>query len=272
MLLPHLWTSSGYGNDRDTDDDGFEDDDESSKGYPVTLLPELTMCAASNGIREKRDYVRTRSITLWHEEDGGKGLKERLITCVQKLEDVPEDEKDWDPGTDDKILDLVHSSLFPFIASWTLVTTKEMIPPLAHIGGGKTKKRAPHVGGLDSTFYLKRSWHVKGMANENIVTIEIYYYNSENITESRRLNFYHYIAFPNTFQHQVQPFRLQAQPALDSVFFLADPEEGPHSVHNIRATTTNGCSSGTVTAASLNKRLAKKLSPEIARDIERPVY
>ncbi|KAI8346691.1 hypothetical protein B0O80DRAFT_467493 [Mortierella sp. GBAus27b] len=115
--------------------------------------------------------------------------------------------------------------------------------------------------------YPGGSWHVEGMANENIVASGIYYYHTENITESR-LNFRiqvhepnyeqsdnrgveimyglvdyealnqtlggiitkqdRCIAFPNIYQHQVQPFEL-ADPTRRGtrsilVFFLVDPE------------------------------------------------
>ncbi|GJJ70833.1 proline dehydrogenase [Entomortierella parvispora] len=95
--------------------------------------------------------------------------------------------------------------------------------------------------------YKGGAWHVEGMANEEIVATGIYYYHSENVTESR-LNFriqvwepdHHEhnqygsgalyglsspdaltqhldgivtkqdrcIVFPNIYQHQVQPFEL----------------------------------------------------------------
>ncbi|KAJ6510585.1 hypothetical protein C8R45DRAFT_964573 [Mycena sanguinolenta] len=37
---------------------------------------------------------------------------ERLKTAVKALEDVPEEKKDWHPGTDKQVLDLVHPSLY----------------------------------------------------------------------------------------------------------------------------------------------------------------
>lgn len=95
--------------------------------------------------------------------------------------------------------------------------------------------------------YQGGTWHVEGMANENIVATGIYYYHSENITESR-LSFRiqvqeptyqqgdgkgvgrmydlwdgdvlaqylggvitkqdRCLVFPNIYQHQVQPFKL----------------------------------------------------------------
>ncbi|KAH9860678.1 hypothetical protein J1614_012010 [Plenodomus biglobosus] len=42
-------------------------------------------------------------------------LKEELRRAVRVLEDVPENQKDWHPGSDGKVLDLVHPSLFPLI-------------------------------------------------------------------------------------------------------------------------------------------------------------
>ena len=42
-------------------------------------------------------------------------LKIELQTAVQHLEDVPEWAKDWHPGSDGKVLDLVHPSLFPVV-------------------------------------------------------------------------------------------------------------------------------------------------------------
>lgn len=96
--------------------------------------------------------------------------------------------------------------------------------------------------------YTGGAWHVEGMANENIVATGIYYYRSENVSETR-LNFrinvreppymqgdFHgcghmyglwdenamvqpldgintkqdrCIVFPNIYQHQVQPFELE---------------------------------------------------------------
>ncbi|KAF5383181.1 hypothetical protein D9615_005038 [Tricholomella constricta] len=42
-------------------------------------------------------------------------LKEALKAAIAPLEQVPAREKDWHPGSDEKVLDLVHPSLFPLI-------------------------------------------------------------------------------------------------------------------------------------------------------------
>ncbi|KAF3929401.1 hypothetical protein ABW19_dt0207207 [Dactylella cylindrospora] len=42
-------------------------------------------------------------------------LRQQLIDAVATLENVPEEEKDWHPGGDGSVLDLVHPSLWPII-------------------------------------------------------------------------------------------------------------------------------------------------------------
>ncbi|KAI8303641.1 hypothetical protein K4K61_006854 [Colletotrichum sp. SAR11_59] len=42
-------------------------------------------------------------------------VKEALKQGVAALENIPENEKDWHPGSDSKVLDLVHPSLWPLV-------------------------------------------------------------------------------------------------------------------------------------------------------------
>ena len=118
----------------------------------------------------------------------------------------------------------------------------------------------------DKPEYAGGSWHVEGMINERIVSTGIYYWDSENITESRlafraavdtpgherndsdalrdifglgeecvlnqvlgaaEARAGRVLAFPNTLQHRVDPFRL-ADPTRPGhrkilAFFLVDP-------------------------------------------------
>ncbi|CAF3733380.1 unnamed protein product [Rotaria sp. Silwood1] len=69
-------------------------------------------------------------------------LKESFIKCVKKLEDIPESEFDWHPGTNKQILDLVHPSLFCFVNRIsTIINEKDRVinvdNALEHIGGGE---------------------------------------------------------------------------------------------------------------------------------------
>ncbi|CAF3365394.1 unnamed protein product [Rotaria sp. Silwood1] len=66
-------------------------------------------------------------------------IKESLIARVSRLENVLESEKDWYPGTNKQILDLVHPSLFCFVNQVTrIINDKERIVnvdnALEHIG------------------------------------------------------------------------------------------------------------------------------------------
>ena len=51
-------------------------------------------------------------------------LRERLKTAVAPLENVPESEKDWHPGSNGQVLDLVHPSLYPIVYNRTPVRRK----------------------------------------------------------------------------------------------------------------------------------------------------
>ncbi|KAF3272404.1 hypothetical protein TWF970_010031 [Orbilia oligospora] len=61
------------------------------------------------GLEPDMDCV-WRSDSLVDEE-----LRKELIEAVATLENVPEDQKDWHPGSNKQVLDLVHPSLWPVI-------------------------------------------------------------------------------------------------------------------------------------------------------------
>lgn len=54
-------------------------------------------------------------------------LKESLKRKVQVLENIPDIYKDYHPGSDEKVLDLVHPSLFPLIYGYTRVLKDTLI-------------------------------------------------------------------------------------------------------------------------------------------------
>lgn len=41
-----------------------------------------------------------------------KQLKKELLTCATVLENVPDNKKDWHPGSNNQVLDLVNPSLY----------------------------------------------------------------------------------------------------------------------------------------------------------------
>jgi hypothetical protein len=56
-----------------------------------------------------------------------KGIQEALKEAVKPLENVTTDQKDYHPGSDDKVVDLVHPSLFPVIYGQTRVLPERVI-------------------------------------------------------------------------------------------------------------------------------------------------
>ena len=48
-------------------------------------------------------------------------MREALIKAVEPLEDISEKEKDWHPGSNEQVLDLVHPSLYPLVFGQTRI-------------------------------------------------------------------------------------------------------------------------------------------------------
>ncbi|EGR44694.1 uncharacterized protein TRIREDRAFT_69841, partial [Trichoderma reesei QM6a] len=66
-------------------------------------------------------------------------LRDSLRSAAAVLENVPDEEKDWHPGSTHKVLDLVHPSLWPFIYGRTPVlldTRINLANALSHCGVG----------------------------------------------------------------------------------------------------------------------------------------
>ncbi|EQB45621.1 hypothetical protein CGLO_15478 [Colletotrichum gloeosporioides Cg-14] len=67
-------------------------------------------------------------------------IKEELKKAVAMLEDVPDAHKDWHPGSDEKVLDLVHPSLWPLAYGTTRILSDKRIPladTMNYCGGGE---------------------------------------------------------------------------------------------------------------------------------------
>ncbi|RYO87169.1 hypothetical protein DL766_009449 [Monosporascus sp. MC13-8B] len=55
-------------------------------------------------------------------------LRDALRAAAFRLEDVPDHRKDWHPGSDHKVLDLLHPSLFPLVYGRTRVLPTGRVP------------------------------------------------------------------------------------------------------------------------------------------------
>ncbi|CAF1164628.1 unnamed protein product [Rotaria sordida] len=99
---------------------------------------------------EYYDSIRDQSMEMsavdgvWQSDELiSQDIKQSLISCVNILENVPESEQDWHPGTNKQILDLVHPSLFCFVHQMTRVINEKnhlinIDDALEHIGRGET--------------------------------------------------------------------------------------------------------------------------------------
>ncbi|ENH66085.1 hypothetical protein FOC1_g10008106 [Fusarium oxysporum f. sp. cubense race 1] len=68
-----------------------------------------------------------------------KDLRDALVAAVSPLENVPEEHKDWHPGSDGKVLDIVHPSLWPLVYGRSLILPDKRInleEALSHCGKG----------------------------------------------------------------------------------------------------------------------------------------
>jgi hypothetical protein len=74
------------------------------------------------GIAQKKGLVRVFDIGVTKSDTAiSKQLQQDLKRAVVPFEDVPEDQKDYHPGSGEKVVNLVHPSLFPVIFGRTRV-------------------------------------------------------------------------------------------------------------------------------------------------------
>ena len=70
-------------------------------------------------------------------------LRDELLAAVALFEDIPDSEKDWHPGSDGLVLDLVHPSLYSIVYGRTTMkdtestTTAALVAPEFELGGSK---------------------------------------------------------------------------------------------------------------------------------------
>ncbi|KAH9925687.1 uncharacterized protein BXZ73DRAFT_91092 [Epithele typhae] len=91
-------------------------------------------------------------------------LKAQLVKAASAFENVPDDEKDWHPGSDNQVLDLVHPSLYPICIGHTLFRSSPgphgADPVLTLLDIDKYRQARPDLGrGVDkNTFSDSYQW------------------------------------------------------------------------------------------------------------------
>ena len=164
---------------------------------------------------EYYDSIRDGSLEMsavdgvWQSDDLiPSDVKQSLVACVAPFENVPEKDKDWHPGTNQQVLDLIHPSLFCFVNEVTrIITDKERLVHLdntvGRMGEGEildmnltdlpssTKKirRGPTSYARSNTYqWLPAEFHVSETGQ---VTIESYI---NNLRPTENVQFYKTIA------------------------------------------------------------------------------
>ncbi|EMD35985.1 hypothetical protein CERSUDRAFT_124535 [Gelatoporia subvermispora B] len=86
-------------------------------------------------------------------------LKDQLIDAVSLLEDRPEEEKDWHPGSNEQVLDLVHPSLYCFRIGKSPIsdptTGQESVPTVEQYLASRPNLRGDYYPELAS---LQHQW------------------------------------------------------------------------------------------------------------------
>ncbi|KAI0116506.1 hypothetical protein GGR51DRAFT_546020 [Nemania sp. FL0031] len=120
----------------------WRDEAMGSKAQEIDLDGDVYMTEKmfNNCIKELRDkvqgYKNTGLISILDAEvevvksDSviPQSLADSLKAAVKPLEDVPDHKKDWHPGSDGKVLDLVHPSLFPMVYGTSRVLPYGKVP------------------------------------------------------------------------------------------------------------------------------------------------
>ena len=123
--------------------------------------------------------------------------RERLLTAVAPLETVPDSEKDWHPGSDGLVLDLVHPSLYPIVYGRTLGKMPS--------SGTATVLEPPKFEGADPKFVSERfQWLPSDFSvdGEGKVTLTSPYINNVHPIRHKEL----YSVIPEILQFAIPMF------------------------------------------------------------------
>ena len=90
-------------------------------------------------------------------------LKLELQAAVAELENIPDKHKDWHPGSNGKVLDLVHPSLYPLVYGRTRVleTGRTSLEDcIARCGEGQTTQIPPQEEVIQNDTFPDSYYHV----------------------------------------------------------------------------------------------------------------
>lgn len=91
-------------------------------------------------------------------------LRQMLRDAVRPLEDVPQELKDYHPGSDDKVVDLVHPSLFPVVYGRTRILDRKLTGLedfVNNVGEGKVLADPFEEGAVHASWITHRPYSRK---------------------------------------------------------------------------------------------------------------
>jgi hypothetical protein len=101
--------------------------DELEKFY-LPLVDEPVVPSAVDGVYQADRLISER-------------LKKKLIARVSVLENIPDDQKDWHPDSNQQVLDLVHPSLYCYVRGKSRVTNGVKLPWHEFLVAGEPEKK-----------------------------------------------------------------------------------------------------------------------------------
>jgi len=138
---------------------------------------------------------------------------------VAPLENVPDSEKDWHPGSDGLVLDLVHPSLYPVVYDRTVGKTP----------GSDTAVvlAPPEFDGADAEFISKRfQWLPSDFSvdDEGKVTLTSPYINNVHPTRNKEL----YSVIPEILEHAIPMYEQVLSDLLRPILPMRIATSGGH--------------------------------------------
>ena len=135
-------------------------------------------------------------------------LAEELKVACQPLENVPPRLKDWHPGSDGKVLDLVHPSLFPLVYGTSKVLPSGHVPLkecVEYIGKGETIK-IPDESEVKSGSTYAGNYHFRGGKGPNFwskdfqwLPCQVEFGDGEEVEITSYINNLHPMEFSNLY-------------------------------------------------------------------------
>ncbi|KAF5354276.1 hypothetical protein D9756_007047 [Leucocoprinus leucothites] len=151
---------NGGDDDADGDDDNSDDDEGEAPSFTEKMfqycIDELRYKAE---LYKKSGFVRVFTADVVKSDTAiTSDLQEALKAVVAPLENVPQNRKDWHPGSNEQVLDLVHPSLFPLVYGLSRILPNSITSLDDYITQCGAGEVIPSQDNVDSAYSKKFQW------------------------------------------------------------------------------------------------------------------